>query len=70
MEDYMLLIYWTDGEVSKYKSISDFMYGRESYNNVHMATELRIENGEIKATHWSVDDLVSYVADSEAYYAS
>lgn len=66
----MLLIYWTDGEVSKYKSISDFMHGRESYNNVHMATELRIENGEIKATHWSVDDLEYEANKNETYHAS
>ncbi len=66
----MLLVYWNDGEVSKYKSLSDFTYGRESYNNVHMATELRIENGEIKATHWGVDDLNWEATKSEQYHRS
>ena len=66
----MLLVYWNDGEVSKYKSLSDFMYGRESFNNVHMATELRIENGKIKATHWSVDDLVYDAEKNEQYHRS
>lgn len=66
----MLLVYWNDNEVSKYESISDFMYGRGNYNNVHMATSLRIENGEIKAAHWSAEDLENYAADSEQYHRS
>jgi hypothetical protein len=66
----MLLVYWNDQEVSKYESFSDFMYGRENFNNVHMATALRIENGEIKATHWSVDDLEYAAQQNEQYHRS
>ena len=66
----MLLVYWNDNEVSKYNNLQDFMEGRSNYNNVHMATALRIEKGEIKATHWSVDDLEGYAAESEQYHRS
>ncbi len=66
----MLLVYWNDHEVTKYKSLSDFTYGRESYNNVHMVTELCIENGEIKAVHWSVDDLEYAAQQNEQYHRS
>jgi len=66
----MLLVYWNDGEVSKYKSLSDFTYGRESYNNVHMVTELRIENGEIKAVHWNSEELAYEAEKNEQYHRS
>ena len=67
----MLLVYWeNDHEVTKYKDLSEFMYGRDNYSNVRLATELRIVNGEIKATHHDADDLTNYAADNELYYRS
>ncbi len=57
----MLLVYWeNDHEVTKYKDLAEFMFGREGFHNVRFATELNIVNGEIKATHWSADDLEYY----------
>ena len=67
----MLLVYWeNDLEVTKYKDIWEFMHGRESFNNVRIATELTIVNGEIKAKHHDAGDLEDYAREDAAYHRS
>ena len=71
MERIMLLVYWeNDREVTKYKDLEDFMFGREAYHNVRMATELSIVNGEIKATHYDADEIAEFAREAERYERS
>ena len=60
----MLLVYWEESEVTKYKDLNDFLdfHGYErDYNDVHIATELSIANGEIKAVHYDTDEINEYI---------
>lgn len=67
----MLLVYWeNDHEVSKYESLDDFMRGRTSYNTVRIATDLRIEGSDIKATHYYADELQQLMLDNDTYWRS